>query len=121
MAEGGQGLIHLQSEILAMWIQTLQKLLYSSNDVPCVFFGRSILKDIGGIGIDKQLFLMQRSFVKMFSDLSCSFYVSVLKSWELFEISRTVDEHYGVEEPLFLILLFSFHQMYLSQYSIDFF
>lgn len=71
--------------------------------MPWLGFGRSILKDIGGIGIDKQLFLMQKSFVKKFSDLSFSFYVSVLKSWELFEISRTVEEHYGVEEPFFFL------------------
>lgn len=64
VTEGGQGLIHLESKVLAMRLQTLQKLLYSSDEVPWVVFGRSILKYIGGIGIDKQLFLMQRSFVK---------------------------------------------------------
>ncbi len=64
MAEGGQGLIHIESKILAMRLQTLQKLLYCSVPLRWVEFGLSILTDLGGIGLDKHLFLMEKPLRK---------------------------------------------------------
>lgn len=106
VAEGGQGLIHLESKILAMRLHTLQKLLYCSGKVPWVDFGLHILKNIGGIGLDKQLFLMQKSFVEKTHCLPFSFYISVIKSWDCFKLLRQEDEHYGIAEPLFFNPLF---------------
>lgn len=106
VAEGGQGLIHLESKIMAMRLHTLQKLLYCSDQVPWVVIGLHILKSLGGIGLDKQLFLMQKSFVEKTLFLPFSFYGSVIKSWDCFKLVRQEDEHYGIEEPLFFNPLF---------------
>lgn len=106
VAEGGQGLIHLESKIMAMRLHTLQKLLYSSDQVPWVVFGLYILKSVGGMGLDKQLFLMQKSFVEKTHFLPLSFYKSVFKSWDCFKLLRHEDEHYGIAEPLFFNPLF---------------
>ncbi len=101
VAKGGQGLIHLESKVMAMRLQSLQKLLYSSDPVPWVVFGLYILKNFGGLGLDKQLFLMQKTLVEKVHSLPFSFYLGVIKSWNCFEILRHEDEHYGVLEPLF--------------------
>ncbi len=111
VAEGGQGLIHLESKVMAMRLQSLQKLLYSSDPVPSVVFGLYILKNFGGLGLDKQLFLMQKTLVEKVHSLPFSFYLGVIKSWNCFEILRHEDEHYGVLEPLFLIPFFSYQLM----------
>lgn len=103
VAEGGQGLIHLESKVLAMRLQSLQKLLYSSDPVPWVVFGLYILKNVGGFGLDKQLFLMQKTLVHY---LPFSFYFGVFKSWNCFKILRHEDEHCGVSEPIFFNPLF---------------
>lgn len=101
VAEGGQGLIHIESKILAMRLQTLQRLLYCSAHLRWVPFGLSILTDLGGIGLDKQLFLMEKPFEEKAICLFPNFYMSVIKSWKYLSFSRTEDLHYGVSEPLF--------------------
>lgn len=119
MAEGGQGLIHLESKVLAMRLQTLQKLLYSPDPLSWGRFGLHILKNIGGFGLDKQLFLMQKTLVENVHSLPFSFYLGVIKSWNCFKILRHEDEHYGVSEPLFLIPFFSKCVFILSHYIFE--
>lgn len=106
VAEGGQGLIHLESKILAMRLQSLQKLLYSSDLLPWVVFGLHIINKFGGLGLDKQLFLMQKTMVEKVYCLPFSFYPGVIQSWNCFKILRNEDEHYGFSEPLFFNPLF---------------
>jgi len=101
VAEGGQGLIHIESKILAMRLQTLQRLLYCSTPLRWVTFGLSILSDLGGIGLDKQLFLMEKPFEEKAHVFFPNFYISVIKSWNYFNFSRTEEVHYGISEPLF--------------------
>ncbi len=101
VAEGGQGLIHIESKFLAMRLQTLQKLLYCSVPLRWVEFGLSILTDLGGIGLDKHLFLMEKPFEERAQGLCPNFYTSVIRSWKCFCLSRTEEVHYGISEPLF--------------------
>ncbi len=89
-----------------MRLQSLQKLLYSSDPVPWVVFGLYILKNVGGFGLDKQLFLMQKTLVQNVHSLPFSFYLGVFKSWNCFKILRHEDEHCGVSEPIFFNPLF---------------
>ncbi len=84
MAEGGQGLIHIESKILAMRLQTLQRLLYCSAPLQWTAFGLSILTDLGGIGLDKQLFLMEKQFEERAQCFFPNFYTSVIRSWKYF-------------------------------------
>ncbi len=49
---------------MAMGLHSLQILLYSSDPVPWVLIGLYILKNFGGLGLDKQLFLMQKTLVE---------------------------------------------------------
>lgn len=113
VAEGGQGLIHLESKVLAMRLQSLQKLLYSSDLASWVRIGLFIMNNVGGFGLDKQLFLIQKSIVENVFSLPFSFYLGVIKSWNCFQIMRNEKEHYGVLEPLFLIPFFSYRPMCL--------
>ncbi len=101
VAEGGQGLIHIESKILAMRLQTLQRLLYCSAPLQWTAFGLSILTDLGGIGLDKQLFLMEKQFEERAQCFFPNFYTSVIRSWKYFYFSRTEEVHYGISEPLF--------------------
>ncbi len=83
-----------------MRLQSLQKLVYSPDPVPWVVFGLYIL-NFGGFGLDKQLFLTQKTLVEKVHSLPFSFYLGVFKSWNCFKILRHEDEHYGVSEPIF--------------------
>lgn len=85
VAEGAQGLIHIESEISAMRLQTLQRLLYCSAPVQWVTSGLSVLTDLGGIGLDKQFFLMEKHFPYFEERAHClfpNFDLSVIKSWK---------------------------------------
>lgn len=89
-----------------MRLQSLQKLLYSSEPAPWVVFGSYILRKIGGFGLEKQLFLMQKNLLEKVQSLPFRFYLGLIKFWSCFEILRNEDDHYGVLEPLFFNPLF---------------
>lgn len=112
--EGGQGLINLEARVKTMRFQTLQRLLYCSDNIPWIALGLSVLQSIGGIGLAKQLFLIEKSFVSKVSFSSSNFYVSVLKAWQVLTKFRDDNEHCGVLEPLFFNSLFKTNSSILS-------
>ncbi len=114
VVEGSQGLINLEARVKTMSFQTLQRLLYCSDKIPWIALGLSVLQSIGGDGLAKQLFLMEKYFVSRVS-VSSNFYVSVLKAWQVFKKLRDDDdEHYSVLEPLFFNPLFNMNPSILS-------
>ena len=64
---------------------------YCSENVPWVPFGLSVLRKLGGGELDKQVFLMERSFVKGRGP-SCFHSCICFKSMG--------NEHFGVDEPV---------------------
>lgn len=95
--EGGQSLIHLVSKVKAMRLQIAQRLLYDRNPQPWIMFSLAILRNTGGKGLDRQLFLMSN---EMFKNVSfTSFHKNVLSVWNQFKTDR--EEHFGLDEPLF--------------------
>ncbi len=72
VAEGGQGLIHLESKVMAMRLQSLQNFCIAQIlCLGCVWI--YILKNFGGLGLDKQLFLMQKTLVEKVHSLPSVF------------------------------------------------
>ncbi|TKS66148.1 putative 149 kDa protein ORF 2 [Collichthys lucidus] len=101
VAEGGQGLINIQSKIASFRLRTAQKLLYNCGPGWCDT-GRLLLRKAGRLGYDKQLFLLRLGDVD-FTGLT-SFYSSVLQAWQIFLVARVENETPGMwlfEEPLF--------------------
>ncbi|KAF4070274.1 hypothetical protein AMELA_G00293290 [Ameiurus melas] len=97
MCEGGQSLILLQAKVKALRLQTAQKLLYYPSTVPWVSFGLAVLRFGGGIGLDRQLFLMSKSATKAIP--VSQYYGTVFKIWAQLMTQRK--DHYGLNEPLF--------------------
>lgn len=97
--EGGQGLIELSAKVKAMRLKSAQRLLFSTEFIPWVSFGLALLKSICGVELDKQLFLMSPINENVSSEVN--FYASVLKSWNVFKLYRSENDHYGLDEPLF--------------------
>lgn len=97
--EGGQGLIELSAKIRAMRLKSAQRLLFSRDFIPWVSFGLTLLRSLCSSDLDKQLFLMS-PFIENVT-FGANFYASVLKSWKMFKLHRSENDHYGLNEPLF--------------------
>ncbi len=85
--------------------QAAQRLLYH-KDVAWAHTARLILKNAGGLGFDKHLFIMDLEKVNL-SKITL-FYKSVLQSWKtVFNVDRNSDDtgHWVLEEPLFFNLM----------------
>lgn len=98
--EGGQGLVDLRSRIRAFRLQSVQRLLY--KDVTWAKTASALLKQAGGLGLDKHLFLMKLEEISL-SELP-PFYKFMLQTWRtVFKVKRDIDEqeHWTPEEPLF--------------------
>ncbi|KAJ3595663.1 hypothetical protein NHX12_004966, partial [Muraenolepis orangiensis] len=90
LAEGGKGLINIQSKIASFRLRTVSRLLYDC--------GPSWLN----IVYHKQLFLLTPEELDL-SGLT-PFYTSVLQAWHIFKFTRATSEMPGMwvfEEPLF--------------------
>ncbi|KAK5933249.1 hypothetical protein CgunFtcFv8_013744 [Champsocephalus gunnari] len=100
VAEGGQGLIDIQSRTAAFRLQTAQRLLYGSGQ-RWLDPARLLLRKAGRLGMDKHLLLIRTTK----ADLTglTSFYRSVLNAWQTLKVTRTPDQRPGMwvfEEPL---------------------
>lgn len=100
--KGGQGLIELSAKVRAMRLKSAQRLLFSTDFIPWVSFGLALLRSLCGSELDKQLFLMS-PFVENVT-FGTNFYVSVLKSWKVFRLNRSENDHYGLNEPLLKVV-----------------
>ncbi|KAJ3599425.1 hypothetical protein NHX12_033388 [Muraenolepis orangiensis] len=83
LAEGGQGLICIQSKIASFRLRTVSRLLYDCGP-SWLNFGKLLLRSVGRFGYHKQLFLQQ--------------------AWHTFKFTRATSEMLGMwvfEEPLF--------------------
>uniref|UniRef100_A0A8D3BRM1 Reverse transcriptase domain-containing protein n=1 Tax=Scophthalmus maximus TaxID=52904 RepID=A0A8D3BRM1_SCOMX len=101
VAEGGQGLINIQARIASFRLQSAQKLLFNCVPRWCDT-ARLLLRRAGRLGYDKHLFLLQLGDVDL-TGLT-PFYSSVLEAWQIFQVTRNVNETPGLwvfEEPLF--------------------
>lgn len=98
--EGGQGLIYIIGKVKAMRLHAAQRLLYNGSTTPWIRFGLALLRTLGGLGYDKQLFLMSPKDVEKIMSVP-SFYNSVLKAWGMFKVQRMKEAHFGLDEPLF--------------------
>lgn len=101
VSEGGQGLVDLESRVTAFRLQAAQKLLYNKEScwgtVAC-----TILRRAGGLGLDRQLFIMNHDGLNL-SGLS-DFYAAVLKAWGCLRPTRSSGLEAGPwvwEEPIF--------------------
>lgn len=75
--EGGQGLIDIPTRIEAFWLQAVQRLLYKSGHSWHNTAGL-LLRKVGHLGLDKQLFLLHPHVVELTGLIH--FYRSVLLS-----------------------------------------
>ncbi|KAJ3609348.1 hypothetical protein NHX12_023871 [Muraenolepis orangiensis] len=101
LAEGGQGLICIQSKIASFRLRTVSRLLYDCGP-SCLNFGKLLLRSVGRFGYHKQLFLLNPEELDL-SGLT-PFYTSVLQAWHTFKFTRATSEMPGMwvfEEPLF--------------------
>ncbi|KAJ3586493.1 hypothetical protein NHX12_012891, partial [Muraenolepis orangiensis] len=100
LAEGGQGLICIQSKIASFRLRTVSRLLYDCGP-SWLNFGKLLLRSVGRFG-HKQLFLLNPEELDL-SGLT-PFYTSVLQAWHTFKFTRATSEMPGMwvfEEPLF--------------------
>ncbi|KAJ3612006.1 hypothetical protein NHX12_020285 [Muraenolepis orangiensis] len=100
LAEGGQGLISIQSKIASFRLRTVSRLLYDCGP-SWLNFGKLLLRSVGRFG-HKQLFLLNPEELDL-SGLT-PFYTSVLQAWHTFKFTRATSEMPGMwvfEEPLF--------------------
>ncbi|KAJ3586247.1 hypothetical protein NHX12_012647 [Muraenolepis orangiensis] len=101
LAEGGQGLISIQSKIASFRLRTVSRLLYDCGP-SWLNFGKLLLRSVGRFGYHKQLFLLNPEELDL-SGLT-PFYTSVLQAWHTFKFTRATSEMPGMwvfEEPLF--------------------
>ncbi|KAJ3614016.1 hypothetical protein NHX12_017593, partial [Muraenolepis orangiensis] len=101
LAEGGQGLICIQSKIASFRLRTVSRLLYDCGP-SWLNFGKLLLRSVGRFGYHKQLFLLNPEELDL-SGLT-PFYTSVLQAWHTFKFTRATSEMPGMwvfEEPLF--------------------
>lgn len=115
VAEGGQGLIHLESKMKALRLQTLKKVLYWTDRASWIPFSLLLLQNMTNVKLDKQLFLIEKPNDPGTRLSYVDFYTSVLKAWGLFEIMRK-NEHYGILEPLFFNPLFKIQSNVLNSF-----
>lgn len=91
----------IKSKIMTFCFQTVQRLLYNTNAswMETTF---ALLRRVGGMGLDKHLFLMQLQDDNRVDLIS--FYKSTMEAWKVFIISLSSDEPVGLwlfEEPVF--------------------
>ncbi|KAJ3599091.1 hypothetical protein NHX12_033054 [Muraenolepis orangiensis] len=101
LAEGGQGLICIQSKIASFRLRTVSRLLYDCSP-SWLNFGKLLLRSVGRFSYHKQLFLLNPEELDL-SGLT-PFYTSVLQAWHTFKFTRATSEMPGMwvfEEPLF--------------------
>lgn len=99
LEEGGQGLVHITSKIASFRLKTAQQILCGSGPA-WLSTVRMLLRRAGGLGYDRQLFLLDG---QDFPELK-PFYSSVLQAWGLLKTKRAQAEKPGpwlFEEPLF--------------------
>ncbi len=80
--EGGQGLINVQSRTAAFRMRFIHRLLYGSCNSNWKAVACEILKSLGGLGLDKSLFLMDPQ--KVDTSGAPIFYKNIFKVWNLF-------------------------------------
>jgi len=99
--EGGQGLVDVRNRVRGFRIQAAQRFLYDKD----VLWGKTasvIMRRVGGLGLDKQLFLMKLEEMNL-SELTV-FYRTMLQTWRIvIRAERNMDnlELWAPEEPLF--------------------
>uniref|UniRef100_A0A3Q3ERM5 Reverse transcriptase domain-containing protein n=1 Tax=Labrus bergylta TaxID=56723 RepID=A0A3Q3ERM5_9LABR len=101
VAEGGHGLIDIQSKIASFRLQTAQRLLFTCGP-SWMDIARLLLRRAGRLGYTKQLFLLKLEEVDL-TGLT-SFYMSVMQAWKMYTFKRKKTESLGMwifEEPLF--------------------
>lgn len=99
IAEGGQGLIDISSRVVALRLQTVQRLLYRQHSL-WAWTADVLLCGVEGLLYDKQLFLL--NLINVDLSRTTVFYRSVLKAWRsVFRMERDKAYGGGAEEPLF--------------------
>jgi len=86
--DGGQGLINLQSRTAASRLQFIQRLLLGSSDFGWRVAACAILRSLGGLQMDKPLFLLDPQ--KLDASKMPIFYRNLFKVWSLFNQQRTL-------------------------------
>ncbi|TDH11028.1 hypothetical protein EPR50_G00081890 [Perca flavescens] len=89
VAEGGQGLVDIQSKIASFRLQTAQKLLYKCGP-SWLDTARLLLRRAGRLGYDKQFFLLRTE--EMDLNGLTSFYNSVLQAWQSASLRASLRE-----------------------------
>ena len=99
--EGGQGLIHLASRTAAFRLQFIQRLLAGPNELVWRAVSYTILHTVGGLGLDRALFLMSTKTLDI-AGLPV-FYRGLFKIWDFFKVNKQAGSalHWLLEEPLF--------------------
>ena len=101
VAEGGHGLTDIIARTAAFRLQAAQRLLYGST-LCWSAVARLLLWRAGGLGYDKQLFLLNSPQHKLTA--LTEFYTSVMDAWRTLNFKRPPDPTPGMwlfEEPLF--------------------
>jgi len=94
VAEGEQGLIHVESKMKSMRLQTLKR-YFIGQILSWIPFSLIFLQNVTNVKLDRQLFLIEKCY-DLETRMSCvDVYASVLKAWGLFEMIRDNNEHYG--------------------------
>ncbi|KAK3531402.1 hypothetical protein QTP70_018192 [Hemibagrus guttatus] len=98
--EGGQGLVQLASRTAAFRLQFLQRLLTGPKDLIWRPVAHRLLHKVGGLGLDRTLFLMDIKTLDV-SGLP-SFYRGLFKIWNCFRKQNKGcgTLHWLLEEPL---------------------
>lgn len=100
LQEGGQGLVDLQSRVTAFRLQTAKRLLYHPN-LSWRGLAWTLLRRAGGLGYDRQLFLLSPGAVDITA--LTPFYRSVLSAWhQTVTVKRSIacPEGWVLQEPL---------------------
>lgn len=72
----------------AMRLQTLKKILYWTDRVSWIPFSFILLQNMTNVKLDRQLFLIEKSYDPETQLSYADFYASVLKVWGLFNMMR---------------------------------
>lgn len=98
--EGGQGLVHLASRGATFRLQFIQRFLTGPEDLVWRNVANFILSQVGGLGLDSALFLMDSSKIQL-NGLT-PFYKGVFRIWSLFKKRRGgfgMSLYWLLEEP----------------------
>jgi len=99
--DGRQGLIHQNSRGATFRFQFVQRFLCGTADLVWRPLACTILNQLGGLGLNRKLFLMDLKQLNTSGLLN--FYSGLLKVWNLFKTERT--EHHSalywlLQEPV---------------------